>query len=135
MVKGRLRCIGNLQHLKSKFGNGYEMEIKTTTGMVSKVKEAVMEHVACASIYEEYGGHLKFRVVIERGDSAGTLLSTIFSFLEESKEYLGISEYSVCQTTLEQLFLAISRQEEEASSAPTDTSQETDDTQRQAHSL
>jgi len=70
-----------------------------------------MEHVAGASMYEEYGGHLQFCVVIERGDSAGTFLSTIFSFLEESREHLGISEYSVCQTTLEQLFVAISRQE------------------------
>jgi len=30
MVNGELKCIGNIQHLKSKFGQGYELEIKFT---------------------------------------------------------------------------------------------------------
>merc|ERR1711907_793458 len=54
MVKGRLQCIGNLQHLKSKFGKGYEMEIKTTLEAISKVKGAVKDHIPNAAIYEEH---------------------------------------------------------------------------------
>jgi ABC-type multidrug transport system ATPase subunit len=30
MVNGELKCIGSIQHLKSKFGKGYELEIKFT---------------------------------------------------------------------------------------------------------
>lgn len=30
MVNGRLRCLGSAQHLKQRFGNGYELDIKTT---------------------------------------------------------------------------------------------------------
>lgn len=29
MVEGSIRCIGSIQHIKSKFGDGYEVEIKT----------------------------------------------------------------------------------------------------------
>ena len=28
MVKGRMRCLGSSQHLKSKFGKGFTIEIK-----------------------------------------------------------------------------------------------------------
>lgn len=28
MVAGQLKCIGSIQHIKSKFGKGYEVEIK-----------------------------------------------------------------------------------------------------------
>jgi len=28
MVAGQLQCIGSVQHIKSKFGSGYEIEIK-----------------------------------------------------------------------------------------------------------
>ena len=27
-VEGNLRCIGSVQHIKSKFGKGYEIEVK-----------------------------------------------------------------------------------------------------------
>ena len=30
MVNGRLRCLGSGQHLKNRFGSGYEIDIKTT---------------------------------------------------------------------------------------------------------
>jgi len=30
MVSGELKCLGSVQHIKNKFGRGYEIEIKTT---------------------------------------------------------------------------------------------------------
>jgi hypothetical protein len=32
MVGGRLRCLGSVQHLKSRFGDGFQLEIKLTDG-------------------------------------------------------------------------------------------------------
>jgi len=29
MVNGELKCLGSVQHLKSKFGKGIEVEVKT----------------------------------------------------------------------------------------------------------
>ena len=34
MVNGRFRCIGGPQHLKTKFGEGYNLEIKVPTGLL-----------------------------------------------------------------------------------------------------
>ncbi len=31
MVKGNFRCMGTPQHIKSKFGEGYELEVKVHT--------------------------------------------------------------------------------------------------------
>ena len=28
MVNGELKCLGNIQHIKSKYGSGYELEVK-----------------------------------------------------------------------------------------------------------
>lgn len=28
MVDGQIKCLGSVQHIKSKFGEGYEIEIK-----------------------------------------------------------------------------------------------------------
>ena len=39
--------------------------------------------------------------------------SSVFRFLEENKEYLGIVDYSVSQTTLEQVFINFAKEQEE----------------------
>ena len=32
MVRGKFRCLGSLQHIKEKYGDGYEIEIKFRAG-------------------------------------------------------------------------------------------------------
>jgi ABC-type multidrug transport system ATPase subunit len=39
MAKGRLRCIGNSVHLKSKFGAGYEITVMAPTASLPEVKQ------------------------------------------------------------------------------------------------
>lgn len=43
MVNGNFKCIGTPQHLKSKFGEGYEIEIKilmpNTKDIIKKIKQ------------------------------------------------------------------------------------------------
>jgi ABC-type multidrug transport system ATPase subunit len=39
MAKGRLRCIGNSVHLKSKFGAGYEITVMAPTASLPAVKQ------------------------------------------------------------------------------------------------
>lgn len=44
----------------------------------------------------------------------GLSLAYIFANIQQAKEELAISEYSVSQPTLEQIFVAIARKQEEA---------------------
>lgn len=37
MVNGELKCIGNIQHLKSRFGKGYELEVKFTSNSTNNL--------------------------------------------------------------------------------------------------
>lgn len=39
MVEGSIKCIGSIQHVKSKFGEGYEVEVKTNLPTELQLKE------------------------------------------------------------------------------------------------
>ena len=39
MVNGQIQCLGNIQHLKNKYGNGYSIVIKTKRN--SNIEESV----------------------------------------------------------------------------------------------
>ena len=42
-VSGMLKCLGSIQHIKSKFGGGYEMEIKLTLPTQGRVQDALQK--------------------------------------------------------------------------------------------
>src|SRR3546814_19407879 len=37
MVNGKLRCLGSPQHLKAKFGAGYEVDLRTRLGTIDEM--------------------------------------------------------------------------------------------------
>lgn len=51
-MKGNFRCLGTPQHIKSKYGEGYELEIKTVTpshqSLLTRIKQLNM---AASMIY------------------------------------------------------------------------------------
>jgi len=195
MVGGRLKCLGSNQHLKSRFGNGLQMEVKlqpSTEEMVERLalkcaklfseKESVTapailgEYVTTSNmnavftelgdesrlswinadndagwaihhgmsqksgvsvktlcewwlsedcairlnhfimkcfpgaelLERQYGGH--FRYTLPIGDSK---LGDVFGLIEKFKNDLSIQEYSVSQTSLEQIFNSFASQQEE----------------------
>eukprot|EP01105_Mastigella_eilhardi_P028439 TRINITY_DN936_c0_g1_i14.p1 TRINITY_DN936_c0_g1~~TRINITY_DN936_c0_g1_i14.p1 ORF type:complete len:1870 (-),score=505.12 TRINITY_DN936_c0_g1_i14:2049-7658(-) len=108
MVNGSFQCLGSIQHLKDKFGGGYLVELKTREDKLEEVKQFMTGKFDC-ELTEEHNGRLKYVLPKE-----GTLgLATIFGTIEEAKEALGISDYAVSQPTLEQIFVAIARRQEE----------------------
>ena len=54
MVNGRLCCVGSGQHLKHRFGNGYEVNIKATTVDLSQCQPLLMKLARIVLNYE-YG--------------------------------------------------------------------------------
>jgi ABC-type multidrug transport system ATPase subunit len=100
MVKGQLKALGSNQHLKSRFGEGYSLRIDAeTVDDVPKIQEFIQSIFPKSSMLEEYGRHLSYDVgVLESPASA-------FASIEKSKKKLSIANYSLSQTTLEQVFL------------------------------
>ena len=61
-----------------------------------------------AELIEEHAGRAKYLI------PQAIPLATIFECIEDNKESLGILDYSVSQPTLEQIFVAVARKQEES---------------------
>jgi len=107
MVLGRLQCLGPIQHLKSRFGKGYHMEISTAERSVPRVKEFVESLFQGAVLEEQHAGRLKYQL-----PQQNMSLAAIFGALERAKAELEIEDYAVSQTTLEQVFLQMAKRQD-----------------------
>ena len=122
MVRGRLRCLGGLQHLKSKFGSGYLVELTCIASVDGR--RALLESLQAiggafsnAQLVDDNGARVKLALPVVAqaspswvsGDGATSLcyLANIFEGLAAHAERLGITEYAATQATLESVFLAI----------------------------
>uniref|UniRef100_A0A8C3PRT1 Cholesterol transporter ABCA5 n=1 Tax=Calidris pygmaea TaxID=425635 RepID=A0A8C3PRT1_9CHAR len=116
LVAGQLRCIGTVQHLKSKFGRGYflEMKLKETADVqqVEYLQSQILHIFPNANRQESFASILAYKIPREDVQS----LSHSFSKLEEVKHAFNIEEYSFSQATLEQVFVELAREQEEEDS-------------------
>jgi ABC-type multidrug transport system ATPase subunit len=110
MVSGRLKCIGGAQHLRSRYGHGYQLDLNVAIERVDDARQWVTNNFMGSELIEVYERNLKFR--IRKGDRS---LGAIFRLINENKEVLGITEYSVSEATLEQIFINFARTQEEES--------------------
>ncbi|KAM5135853.1 ABC-type organic anion transporter ABCA8-like [Mantella aurantiaca] len=109
MVSGKLRCIGSIQHLKSKFGKGYLLEIKVKdTGQVEEIHQEVLRLFPEAVRQDRFSSLLVYNIPMEAVRS----LSQAFSHLENAKKAYDLEEYSLSQSTLQQVFLDLAKQQE-----------------------
>jgi ABC-type multidrug transport system ATPase subunit len=111
MVHGQLACLGTIQHLKSKFGQGYTIEIKVRSDP-NDINATTMQNLqAFFSSQRQYQVKIK-----ETTHSTGLFQieqstpAELFQLLEENKEQLNIETYTISQTTLEQIFLSFGKQ-------------------------
>ncbi|XP_008584839.1 PREDICTED: ATP-binding cassette sub-family A member 5 [Galeopterus variegatus] len=113
MVSGQLRCIGTAQHLKSKFGKGYFLEIKLKDWIenleVDRLQREILYIFPNARRQESFSSILVYKIPKEDVQS----LSQSFSKLEEAKHTFAIEEYSFSQATLEQVFVELTKEQEE----------------------
>jgi ABC-type multidrug transport system ATPase subunit len=103
MVSGQFSCIGSLQHLKNRFSEGYSVTVNFEKSKKSKVVE-FSEKDLKASIAESHSSELKLRVGHTQ-DEDEIKLWQVFAKLQQMKTNGLIIDYSVSQTTLEQVFV------------------------------
>eukprot|EP01103_Thecamoeba_quadrilineata_P016784 TRINITY_DN5719_c0_g1_i2.p1 TRINITY_DN5719_c0_g1~~TRINITY_DN5719_c0_g1_i2.p1 ORF type:complete len:1590 (+),score=279.69 TRINITY_DN5719_c0_g1_i2:504-5273(+) len=110
MINGRFCCLGSSQHLKNKYGSGYLLEIKVgrlradgQRSSSAQVDTFVKEMFPAAELEENFLDVYKYLIPVS--SSSGTVLSVAFHELENRKTDIGIEDYSISQTTLEQVFL------------------------------
>lgn len=129
MVSGRMQCLGAIQHLKGKFGTGYQIEVRCH---VHRVKDCLRlcHNFLCPDlalpiegdlvipandvyeVEEEHGGYFRLRV-------HGSIdLALTFDSLEKNKASMEIYDYNVSQCSLEQVFIRFAREQEEETGRP-----------------
>jgi len=123
MVNGRFKCLGSAQHLKNKFGQGYTLIAKihrsspqhpTSTASSSSTNMAADINPLKSFIHKSFpGAELKDyhqgMVHYHLPQSNDLTWAQIFGIMEEAKQRYSIEDYSVGQTTLEQVFLNFAR--------------------------
>ncbi|KAH8326811.1 hypothetical protein KR059_012458 [Drosophila kikkawai] len=137
MVNGEFKCIGSTQHLKNKFSKGLILKIKVRRNMealrqarlsagyarspdeptvpaqmeqqnIDAVKEFVEREYPNSILQEEYQGILTFYIPL-----TGVKWSRIFGLMESNRDQLNVEDYSVSQTTLEEIFLEFAKYQRE----------------------
>ncbi|XP_067952133.1 phospholipid-transporting ATPase ABCA3-like [Watersipora subatra] len=110
MVNGKYRCLGSTQHLKNKFGAGY-----TLIARVSYPEDGSLPDIQAVQTFVEQnfpGSVLKDKhqnLVQYHIDKGELTWAIVFEKLEQNKAALNIEDYSVSQTTLEQVFINFAR--------------------------
>lgn len=112
MVSGRMQCLGSVQHLKTKFGGAYTVELRCATDSVTACLALLQTALPGAFVEEQHGGFLRMRV-----ERDAINLASIFALLESKKDELQIYDYSVSQCSLEQVFIKFAKDQEEEPAA------------------
>uniref|UniRef100_A0A8C2ZYU7 P-type phospholipid transporter n=1 Tax=Cyclopterus lumpus TaxID=8103 RepID=A0A8C2ZYU7_CYCLU len=102
MVNGRFRCLGSVQHLKNRFGDGYTIILRVggPDADLLPVMKFIESELSGSTLKEKHRNMLQYQL-----PSSLTSLTHIFSILAKNKDLLRIEDYSVTQTTLDQVFV------------------------------
>uniref|UniRef100_W5KXQ3 ATP binding cassette subfamily A member 2 n=1 Tax=Astyanax mexicanus TaxID=7994 RepID=W5KXQ3_ASTMX len=107
MVNGRFKCLGSIQHLKNRFGDGYMITVRTkTTASVKEVIRFFNRNFPEAILKERHHTKIQYQLKSER-----ISLAQVFSKMEQVVEVLSIEDYSVSQTTLDNVFVNFAKKQ------------------------
>ncbi|CAH2291410.1 ATP-binding cassette sub-family A member 5 [Pelobates cultripes] len=119
MVAGQLRYIGSVQHLKSKFGRHFSLDMKLDADIGIQKEELVHKEILKifpnTSRQESFSSILSYKVPKEDIQA----LSQSFSRLEQVKQTFNVEEYSFSQSSLEQVFIELAKEQEEEDNVAT----------------
>ncbi|NXX04424.1 ABCA4 protein, partial [Larus smithsonianus] len=102
MVKGTFKCLGTIQQLKYKFGDGYIVTLKIKapkSGLPpdpTPAEQFIHTNFPGSLQREKHYNMLQYQI-------CSSSLAKIFRLIISNKENLHIEEYSVSQTTLDQV--------------------------------
>jgi ATP-binding cassette subfamily A (ABC1) protein 1 len=119
MAQGKLMCCGSPLFLKNRFGVGYtltivkEAHMKTGSDALAaisnKISDLVTSFIPEAEPLSDVGAEQSLRLPF----SASDRFVELFEAFDRNKHELGIAEYGISVTTLEEVFLKVADMEED----------------------
>ncbi|OUM67113.1 hypothetical protein PIROE2DRAFT_40285 [Piromyces sp. E2] len=108
LINGRLVCIGSPEYLRMKYSNSYILEIQTE--QQEKIHELLFDKDKGAFANNKYKlenlSNYRYKYQIEIQNNLGKL----FEILETAKSNKEIIDYTISQSTLEQVFIDFAKQ-------------------------
>nr|XP_005172448.2 ATP-binding cassette sub-family A member 1-like [Danio rerio] len=119
MVNGQFQCLGSIQHLKSRFGDGYTLIVRVCADVsdLDALETFVKETFPGSVLKEKHHNTLQYQI-----PPADGALTHIFSQLSTHQHTLRVEDYSVSQTTLDQVFVSFARQQRDEEDGAFDNS-------------
>jgi ATP-binding cassette subfamily A (ABC1) protein 2 len=102
VVNGKLRAVGSSQQLKSRYGSGYRLSMTTN----QETEEWILKAFPSATLMSHVNQTYHYEIATETSS-----LGDMFEMMEENKEKYQVTDYSISQTTLEQVFLNFARKQ------------------------
>eukprot|EP00794_Sanderia_malayensis_P008047 gene8047-8909_t len=117
MVNGHFVCFGSPQHLRSKYGDGYTITVRAKLEELTSVDNFMKANFPSSVLKDQHHYMLEYQA-----PSLNLLLSEVFAKLEILRSTNTITDYSVTQTTLDQIFVNFARKQTEGVELTEDTS-------------
>eukprot|EP00762_Andalucia_godoyi_P006284 ANDGO_05836.mRNA.1 ABC transporter A family member 8 len=101
MNHGRLVAVGHAEQLKTSYGEGYRLSVSVANYAVNdaRVKQFVTQSFAGARLVDSLNGTSHFSIPY-----ASLRMSDVFRRFEDVKQSLGITDWGISKTTLEEVF-------------------------------
>ncbi|KAG0215821.1 ATP-binding cassette sub- A member 2 [Mortierella sp. GBA43] len=119
ITNGHIQALGTSQRLKNTYGAGYKVIVKTQNTHANTVTAALEQAVGTGrvTLVQALGANLEYEITRTEGERTTEMLAKLFRLFEQSREGLGLEDYSVSQTTLAQVFIEFAKEQ----AAPEDT--------------
>ncbi|XP_056234951.1 phospholipid-transporting ATPase ABCA1 isoform X2 [Seriola aureovittata] len=110
MVNGRFQCLGSVQHLKNRFGDGYTIILRlvdiNSNPDSCPISTFMKNCFPSIELKERHHNVLQYQL-----PSHACCLARVFNVLANNYEKLGIIDFSVSQTTLDQVFVNFAKEQ------------------------
>lgn len=113
MDEGELQCIGSSLHLKNNYGLGYTLSINMGRMYEQSAKDFISRSFPHAKLVFEFAQTATYQIPREHL-SIPTLFRTMPRKDDEDAAVIGIIDWGVSQTTLEDVFLALTKDDNAA---------------------
>ena len=110
MVNGQFKCLGSPQHLKGKFGEGYTLLARVGLRDDQNIPDPqplmhfIEKQFPGCILKDIHQGMVHYHIT-----DTSLQWAAIFGIMERAKSTFNIEDYSVSQTTLEQVFINFAR--------------------------
>ena len=125
MSEGQLAALGSPVHLKRRFGNGYRMQLVVPEGSCAVIRDKVGALLPAAKLVDESAGNLIYTVQLGVDSAQGASMAAateLFAYVEEVQRGehpgIGLTDWGVSHTTLEDVFLKLAKADEGEEATP-----------------